>query len=201
MLQKGPFYLAILVLSTLVVSCAGSERGDSLILPNPFDVDPVFREFYDMLGGEDVLRPAISPLFEVNDARYQYTAAGLMVHDPQAAQGQAYYLAGLGLDMDIAEPPVPAPEDSQVRYIDGHVIGEFFVPAFERLGGKRVVGKPLTEMHYNPEKGRYEQYFENLGMYWLENSPPGEVHLLAYGVWKCDSSCLSYPPGSDTPPD
>ena len=198
MLQKGLFFLAILVLSTLIASCAGSPMVVNPILPNPYDVDPVFREFYDMLGGEDVLGPAISPLFEVNDARYQYTAAGLMVHDPQTTQGQAYYLAALGLDMDIAEPAVPAPDDGQVRYMDGHVIGEFFVPLFDRLGGKRVAGKPLTEMHYDPEKGRYEQYFENLGMYWLESSPPDQVDLLAYGAWKCNSSCLSYPSGIDS---
>ena len=198
MLQKSLFILAILVLSTSIASCAGTTMGVNAILQNQFDIDPVFREFYDMLGGEDVLRPAISPLFEVNDARYQFTAAGLMVHDPQNPKGQAYYLAGLGLDMGILEPAVSAPDGSQARYMDGHVIGEYFVPFYERLGGKRVVGKPVTEMHYNPEKGRYEQYFENLGMYWLENSPPGEVHLLASGVWKCNSSCLSYPPGNDT---
>ena len=166
------------------------------ILPDPFEVDLPFREFYDMLGG-GLLGPAISPKFEKNDVRYQYTVASLMVHDPQATQGQPYYLAALGRDMGVAEPPVVESEDSEGRYIDGHVIGEIFVPLYERLGGKRVVGRPLTEMHYNPKKGSFEQYFENVGMYWLENTPIEDIHLLAYGVWKCNDRCLEYPTGAD----
>ena len=172
--------------------------GVGSILPDPFEIDLPFREFYDMLGGGNLLGPAISPKFEKNDVRYQYTASSLMVHDPQATLGQPYYLAALGLDMGLAEPPVPEPEDSKVRYVDGHVIGEVFVPLYDQLGGKRVVGSPLTEMHYNPKKGVFEQYFENMGMYWLENTPPEEVHLLAYGVWKCKDSCFEYPAGPDT---
>ena len=198
MLRKIVFLLAILALSTLIASCAGSGMMVGPVLPDPFEVDLPFREFYDMLEGGYLLGPAVSPKFEKNDVRYQYTVASLMVHDPQATQGQSYYLAALGLDMGIAEPPVPEPEDRKARYIDGHVIGEIFVPLYDRLGGKRVVGRPLTEMHYNPKKGGYEQYFENLGMYWLENTPPEEIHLLAYGVWKCGERCNEYPTGADT---
>jgi hypothetical protein len=44
-------------------------------------------------------------------------------------------------------------------------------------------------MHYNPDAQRYEQYFENLGMYWLESEGPEQVRLLSYGAWKCDASC------------
>ncbi len=57
------------------------------------------------------------------------------------------------------------------------------------------MGKPLTEVHFNPDKRRYEQHFENLGIYWLEGSAPEDVRLLAYGAWKCDASCRKPPLG------
>jgi hypothetical protein len=93
---------------------------------------------------------------------------------------------------------VPPPEDPEARYVEGHIIFPLFVPAYEKLGGLRFSGAPLTEVHYNPEKKRYEQFFANLGFYWLEGEPPEQVHLLAYGAWKCDAKCRSHPPEAST---
>lgn len=152
-------------------------------------VDPLFREDYNELGGKDVLGPAISPMFIKNDVRYQYTAAALLVRDPSAPQNRVFHLAALGLDMGITEPPIPEPDESEGRYVEGHVIHSAFLPLYDRLQGQRYVGRPLTEMHYNPDAQRYEQYFENLGMYWLESEGPEHVRLLNYGAWKCDASC------------
>ena len=161
-------------------------------LPQDYDgIDPVFREDFDRLGGEDILGPAISPSFEKNDVRYQYTAAALMVRDPNASNNRVFHLAALGQDMGIAEPAILPPENPDGRYVEGHVIHSAFLPLFDRLDGIRYVGRPLTEVHYNPDARRHEQYFENLGMYWLEDEGPEYVHLLTYGVWKCSASCRS----------
>lgn len=187
--------IAILLFTILSTACSEDQAGGDPILPDHNNIDPVFREFYDLLGGPGTLGPPISPLFEIGGAKYQYTLASLMVHEPQAPANQRFHLAALGLDMGIAEPPLPRPDDQDVRYVDGHIINEAFIPMYERLGGARYVGSPLTELHYNPENGRYEQHFENLGMFWLEKDPDDNIQLLAYGAWKCNASCRQMPLG------
>jgi hypothetical protein len=160
-------------------------------LPQGYDeIDPIFLEDFEALGGENILGPAISPSFEKNGVRYQYTSSALLVRDPNAPQNRVFHLAALGLDMGVAEPPIPPPENPDGRYVEGHVIHSAFLPTYDRLKGQRYVGLPLTELHYNPAAQRYEQYFENLGMYWLESEGSEQVHLLSYGAWKCNASCL-----------
>jgi hypothetical protein len=44
-------------------------------------------------------------------------------------------------------------------------------------------------VHIDYDRGRIEQYFENVGMYRLLSDPPNQVHLLAFGEWKCDAFC------------
>ncbi len=184
--------LIILVLTTLALLTTACEESGDLsysLLPEQYTVDPVFRDFYELLGGPDSLGPAISPLFIYNDVKYQYTLAALLVYDAYQPDGQRFHLAALGLDLGIAEPPVQQPEGENARYINGHVIYQGFVPLYEKLNGIRYVGKPVSEVHYNAAKRRYEQHFENLGFFWMEETPAEEVYLLAYGAWKCDSSC------------
>ncbi|HEX7976413.1 MAG TPA: hypothetical protein VF498_18525, partial [Anaerolineales bacterium] len=115
--------------------------------------------------------------------------AALMVYDPDMPASQRFSLAPLGLDLNLTEPAVPAPGQKGSRYVDGHVIFPDFVPLYDALGGIRQVGKPLTEVHYNPNTKRYEQYFSNLGFYRVEGDSSGSIRLLSYGAWKCDSAC------------
>jgi len=61
------------------------------------------------------------------------------------------------------------------------------------MGGDRWVGLPLTRARFNPDKGRVEQYFENMGFFRFEDDPPGTVHLMPYGLWKCAGECSQYP--------
>jgi hypothetical protein len=182
--------LILVCLAFLVVGCSEGDGGASMMEANAaIEVDPLFREFYAHLGGLETLGPAISPLFPYGSRKYQYTQSALLVHDPEAPASQRFGLAPLAHDMGIGEPPVPPPAQQGARYVEGHIIYDEFVAFFDQLGGTRFVGRPLTEMHINSEKRRYEQYFENLGFYRLENDLPGTVRLLAYGAWKCDTSC------------
>jgi hypothetical protein len=191
MSPKKAFFAALLILSLLAAACEDAGFSVDPLLPQVYPIDPTFREFYDLLGGEQLLGPGISPLFAHRGVYYQYTVAGLMVHDPGAPASQRFSLAPLGLDMGINEAPVSPPAQPDLRYVDGHIIYNLFVPLYEKMGGARFVGSPVTEVHYNPERGRYEQYFANLGFYWLEGDSTDEVHLLAYGAWKCDAYCRS----------
>jgi hypothetical protein len=188
---KKVLIAALLIIALLTAACEDAGFSVDPLLPQSIAIDPTFREFYDLLGGDQVLGPGISPLFEHRNVYYQYTVAALMVHDPGAPARQRFSLAPLGLDMGISEAPVSPPEQSEFRYIDGHIVYSLFVPTYEQLGGARFVGAPITEVHYNPERGRYEQFFANVGFYWLEGDPSEDVHLLAYGAWKCDAYCRS----------
>ncbi|MFO7624230.1 MAG: hypothetical protein R6V73_07755 [Anaerolineales bacterium] len=189
--------LLILLLLSLT-GCAGEKSG-FVFVPTPEgakSVDILFREFYDHLGGVQVLGPAISPIFAHENRKYQYVQAGCMEYDLEAPASERFRLSPLGLELGVSDPPVPAPVQSDLVYVDGHVIYNGFVPLYRQLGGARFVGRPLSEVHYNQEKQRFEQYFENLGFYWMENDPPERVALLAYGAWKCDSKCRHQTPMS-----
>jgi hypothetical protein len=156
-----------------------------------YSVGATFIDFYNFLGGEQMLGPAISPVKESGNVKSQYVVAGLMVYDPQTVSSEQYHLAPLGLVLGVAEKPVPNPDPGEpdVRYINGHIIFSEFLPLYEQLGGAQFVGRPLTEGRYNPDKQRYEQYFENLGFYRMENDPPGDVKLISYGAFECHQDC------------
>ncbi len=190
--------LLIFAVSILFVACnfpsdKTAVMGDSSIRlktqSGEYTVDPTFRDFYVYLGGVDTLGPAISPLQEADGFKQQYLESGLMVYDPRATPSDRYRLAPLALGFEVAEPPVPEPEDPGLRCIAGHIIHPDFLPLYKALGGARFVGLPLTEARHNPAKMRIEQYFENLGFYRLVDDPSGEAHLMAYGVLACDRKC------------
>jgi hypothetical protein len=154
-----------------------------------YSVDPLFAEFYEILGGKDTLGPVISPLFESGNLKEQYVENGLMVFDDTATGSNRFRLAPLGLEFFISDLGTPVPAHPGGRYVDGRLIPAEYLFMYDQLGGARYVGRPLTEAQYNPEKQRSEQYFENLGFYHLDQDPPGVVHLMAYGAYACDRSC------------
>ncbi len=196
MLQKMWLFTGLVATVMVIAACGGTGVIVAPEVADVYqDVDPIFREYYELLGGADILGPPISPLFERNGVRYQYTAAVMMVNDPQASNGRVFRLAALGLDLGIMDPPIPPPDEPDGRYVDGYVIHSVLLPLYDQLGGVAVVGRPITEVHYNPDKRRYEQYFENLGMYWLERETPPVVRLLHLGAAKCNFSCRQLPAG------
>jgi hypothetical protein len=191
MLTKNFAFLTIIPLVLIVAGCdqVPSVPKITNVSESAYRVDPLFREFYDKLDGANTLGDAISSVIEEGGIRCQYTVAGLMVFDPKISGPTRIHLAPLGVDMGYLEPPISRPDRSDVVYVDGHVIFQNFINLYDKLGGPLTVGKPLTEMHYNPEKRRYEQYFENLGFYILAGDPPEKARLLPYGAWNCDQQC------------
>jgi len=171
-----------------------SEKAVVAIQGEMYPVDPLFVDFYQFLGGIEVLGPAISPLIESGNTKSQYVEAARMMYDPQAVESERFQLAPLGVNLGYAEPAVPPPASPEVRYVNGHVIHKEFVPFYDKLGGAQFVGRPLTEVNYNFEKRRIEQHFENLGFYRWDGDLPGAVHLIAYGAKSCDWICNHKPP-------
>lgn len=189
------FILVVSILLLAFLAACGIGKNDNLAsMEGTYPVDPLFRKFYQQVGGRETLGPAITPIFEHESIFYQYTIGALMMYDPQYSSDQRFRLAPLGLDMGVYEVPVPIPDQVNGRYVDGHVIDEKFVPLYERMGGRSVVGKPLTEVYKNADKNRYEQYFENIGFYWIEGDASDAVYLLAYGAWKCEKYCRASAP-------
>ena len=129
----------------------------------------------------------ISVATDEGTARIQFVQKAKMVFDPSRSIRQRFTLAPLGVEMGVNEPTVPPPDQPNYKYDGGHVIGPEFQRFYERLGGY-VVGKPLTEVRYDPIHRRYEQFFESVGFYRLEGSE--KVQLLDYGAWACENHCL-----------
>jgi len=173
-------YILILLLIGLFAACGGEAGLNPGQSQRTFDVDPQFREFYESMGGAEIVGPAISPLFSEENLDFQYLVSSLLVFDASKVDKQLFYLAALGREMNIT------------WYTDG--VGDLgifqeFTTAYERLGGAATCGKAISGPHYNPQKHRYEQFLESVGFFRLETEPPGTVHLLAYGAWKCGSAC------------
>ncbi|MBN1536222.1 MAG: hypothetical protein JW908_05780 [Anaerolineales bacterium] len=180
------FYALFILLIFLSSGCSSSDNNDDLA--QSLTIDPVFQEYYNSLGGKQVLGEVISPAFVIQDIKYQYTVGALFENDLLSEGGNRVKLSSIGKDLNI---------DERIEFVEGQISGPFlrdfiypeFLQVYQYLGGIQVVGKPLTGLHYNPEFQRYEQYFENLGFYRLEKDTPGTVYLLAYGAWKCGKKC------------
>lgn len=170
----------IIIAFALVLGLTGCEEPAE---PANNSVDPVFREFYELLGGKEVVGPVISIMYEENHKKLQFTTSVLMIFDPEESESTRYQLAPLGNAMKVTEPPL-APTSP-----NGHEIYPGFLPLFRQLGGTRYTGLPLTSVKADPEHNRIVQYFENVGFYQLTTDSPDVAHLLHYGVWKCAYAC------------
>ncbi|MEN8173313.1 MAG: hypothetical protein ABFS03_10590 [Chloroflexota bacterium] len=147
------------------------------------EVDLVFLEFYESLGGADVLGIAITPKFTQDSVVYQYTTASLMTYDARFPLSQQYALAPIGIKLNISEAP------TNIDLPGGHAVHPEFQSIYNQMGKIYFTGLPLTAGRYNPEFGRIEQYFENVGFYHMDTDAPGTVRLLEYGAWYCKPSC------------
>jgi hypothetical protein len=169
----------------LVLLFASYGCADEATQPGSQQVDTRFRDFYDLQGGGAVLGPAIAPMFSDGTRQLQYTLNALLIYDEQLPPGERFNFEPLGSRFGYQDPVLPIPEQPGIRYLNGHVIFAEFVPIFDKLGGLRFAGNPLTEVRLNTAENRYEQYFEKLGFYRKLADPAGTVHLLPYGLIAC----------------
>ena len=190
--RRVPLIVVLLLVSCLGWACAGPPTSNSPSeYAGQFQVDPVFRFYYNYHGGEERLGQAISPPRKEGSSTIQFLETGKMIFDPNAPANSRFRMAPLGLEMGVREPDTLPPSDPQLHYLNGHTISPGFYPLYELLGAD-MVGKPLTEEKLNLIRKRHEQYFENLGFYRIEGT--SEVHLLAYGTKVCDKKCAEGSP-------
>jgi len=185
-----------ILLASLVVflsSCALDGTGTPVAKgPAKYPVDPAFKEFYQALGAEQILGPAISPL-QKHDDRYQcqFTERALLCQDPEVTDANRYFLYPLGRELNI-------PKDEYLdwslivpgaRMVNGFPIYEKFEALYEQLYGERFVGKAITAVRINTDLHRAEQFFENVGFYQNLDSPDNPVFLIPYGAYLCGGTC------------
>ncbi len=187
---------AVLLLSILLTACAEGFR----LTPTPgasqhmYPVDTVFKEFYQALGGQQVLGPAISTLEMRENLQCQFAERALMCFNPAAKDASRFSLYPLGRELGIQQDTAltSAVATLGARVVDGFAIYEKFLPLYDRLYGARYVGRPLTELRINQDLKRAEQYFENVGFYQNLNDPNGPVYLIPYGAYLCGGECSSH---------
>jgi hypothetical protein len=157
------------------------------LAPGAYAVDPLFQDFYQAMGGEEVLGPAISPSQRSESKTRQYTESSLMVFDPLEPLSTRFKLAPLGNSLGVAGGDLLGNASGGGRIINGRLVIPDFLAVYESLGGARFVGRPISEALFNAEKQRLEQYFENLGFYRLQGQ--SKVHFMPYGAYACDRNC------------
>ena len=181
----------ILFLTLLLLTGCTQSAGEKpeILSSSTYEIVPVFREFYSVLGGETVLGPAISQRFSYEELACQYTINALMCQNPLSSGADRFLLYPLGRVYDLFDP-----DSAQAGYEgDSYKIYEEFIPVYDQLSGERYVGEALSGLLVNPDLNRVEQYFENVGFYSLLDDPQGSVKLLAYGAYACDNLCDFHP--------
>ncbi|MCL4562688.1 MAG: hypothetical protein M1281_19010 [Chloroflexi bacterium] len=188
--QPSKLLILGIVLILLTSACAPDQSLAATPPPDgTYPVDTIFREFYNTLGGERNLGYAISQVVEDGALTMQYTENAVMRYNPSASPSEKLSLAPVGEELHQKDQPMLLPEQSGARIIDGYIVYEDFVHLYDALQSSRFAGRPLTQVRINYDRGRIEQYFENVGLYELLDDPQHIVHLLSYGVWKCDAYC------------
>jgi hypothetical protein len=183
-------FIAVLLL-TAACTDGLALTPSSIRQAHAFPVDTTFKEFYQTLGGNELLGPAISPLEIRDNLQCQYTERVLMCLNPAATGVGRFRLYPLGLELNIQEDShiSAISASTKSRVVDGIVIHEKFLPLYDRLYGARYVGRPLTEVRINQDLHRAEQFFENAGFYQDLSDPNGPVFLIPYGAYLCGGDC------------
>lgn len=183
-----------LLICALLLAACGDEKGNLASSgqgPHSYPVDAIFKEFYQTLGGEQILGPVISALEIRDNLQCQFAERALMCFNPTATDENRFSLYPLGRELGVQEEAYPsnASADQAVRVVDGFTIYDKFIPLYDRLFGARYVGRPLTQLRINQDLQRAEQFFENVGFYQNLNDPNGPVYLIPYGAYLCGGSC------------
>ena len=169
-------------------------ENQSALSPTPtitgtYDIDPEFKEYYRNLGGQDLLGPAISQLIDQDDLQCQYTTNVEMCYNPLVTNSDRLYLAPLGQKLGVHDDPNSVPPTPSSQMINGYGIYPDFIDLYNTLDKLGSVGQPLSQVRYNYDQQRVEQYFEKVGFYHRFDDAPGVTRLLPYGAYICGEGC------------
>jgi hypothetical protein len=186
-------WILLACLTVILSACSiDGQGGPAAARPERYPVDPAFKEFYQALGGDQILGPAISPLEQhENHIQCQFAERALLCLNPEVTDNNRYFLYPLGLELKIQRDEyldwsVTSPD---ARMVNGFPIYEKFIPLYDKLYGERFVGPAITALRINSDLHRAEQFFENVGFYQDLGSPDNPVYLIPYGAYLCGGNC------------
>lgn len=195
-LRRALIWACLLLIGMLLAAC-DANVGEVSSTPaqgngaHTQPVDAIFKEFYQTLGGETVLGPAISSVEVRDNLQCQFTERVLMCFNASATDTSRFSLYPLGRELGIKEDSIltNVSQSPNALVVDGFVIYEKFRPLYNQLFGAHYVGHPLTQLRINQDLHRVEQFFENVGFYQALDDPNGPVYLIPYGAYFCGSNC------------
>lgn len=167
----GMILAASLLLSGCAAGAASPAANNSF--SDLYAIDPALREYYQDLGGKDVVGAVISQPYEENEVTCQYAANALLCFNPSATGERRFFLSPLSLSFHV--PPGHHQPDAPVY--------PPFQLVIDNLLGREQAGRVLTEVLYDPHMRRIEQYFENVGFYQDMSVSGSSVRLLPYGAY------------------
>lgn len=191
-----PLFATVFVIGGMILgSCSSFVAPGETIENGDVTVAEAFGEFWADKGGLETLGPPLEPAHVESSLLRQPFLNAELVFDTRATTPSHIYLAPLGRELGLAEPPVPQPSKSGIRYFKstGHTLFTGFVQAFDRLGGERVLGDPISEVAFRD--GLVVQYFECAGLFREQSAAPTEVHMLALGLAARSGADRTPPPG------
>jgi len=186
----------LLILILGLAGCAGSSANPQATptLEGTQPVDRLFSDLYRSVGGS--IGPAISPVFERGNASCQYTLNALMCYDASLAENERFYLPPLAEELGLAWPEVPT-ATSELAIEGAPTLPEFYAYYYNNLFGIRFGGMPVSDVIYDYQQQRVEQYFQNIVLARNFTDPIDAVSLLPLGQYDCrqnhPSLCPSRP--------
>ena len=187
-LKKFAQFIILVIITSFSLTGCNMPISPTRSLPSEipsYPVAPVLREFYANLGSERYLGPPISANFNYHDATCQYTANALMCMDPSETDpARRFYLEPLGHNLNVTEAPDNTADPDSPFTVNNYHVYEAFKAVYDQMHGSLYCGLPISNVKFNAEKNRMEQYFENIGFY-IHNTPDARVELLPYGYYVC----------------
>ena len=186
----------LLILILGLAGCASSSASPQATptLEGTQPVDRLFSDLYRSVGGS--IGPAISPVFERGNASCQYTLNALMCYDASLAENERFYLPPLAEELGLAWPEVPT-ATSELAIEGAPTLPEFYAYYYNNLFGIRFGGMPVSDVIYDYQQQRVEQYFQNIVLARNFTDPIDAVSLLPLGQYDCrqnhPSLCPSRP--------
>lgn len=166
----------------MVAGCASPVPARSPLADGPHRVASPLEAFWSANGGLGTFGPPLEEARVEGSLLRQTFLNAEMILDPSLPESSRVYLAPLGLQLGLAEPPVAPTGGSETRYIQdtGHFLYPGFALFYDRMDGSRLAGPPIGEVRFRD--GWVVQPFRNLGLIRAESAPPSEVRWLSYGL-------------------
>lgn len=180
------FLFCILIVALFLSACAPADNcttyGESNI-----PVCGLILDFYRQHGGPTHLGTPVTRQQRQGELYVQYFENVVVEYPVEEARFDAVQLRSLGLDYYQTANAVVPSEGPGCRFFNAYSqeVCYAFLEHYDRLGGERVIGYPITGMIL--ENGVQVQYFENAKFRLVNDENGPRVELAPWGILACES--------------